>query len=72
MKLSVIALDYDGTVTRNDALGPMVRAAIAVARREGTVVLLVTGRILEDLRRVAGGARTLRPDGCVRSRHAWR
>lgn len=47
MKLSVIALDYDGTVQRNDALDPMVRAAIAVARREGIVVLLVTGRILK-------------------------
>jgi hydroxymethylpyrimidine pyrophosphatase-like HAD family hydrolase len=54
MKLSVIALDYDGTVTRNDALDPSVREAIAAARRAGIVVLLVTGRILDELRRVAG------------------
>lgn len=54
MKLSVIALDYDGTVARGDVLDPSVRDAIALARRCGIVVLLVTGRILHDLRRVAG------------------
>ena len=54
MKLSVIALDYDGTVTRNDTLDPAVREAIAVVRSAGIVVLLVTGRILDELRRVAG------------------
>lgn len=54
MKLSVIALDYDGTIARNDALDPSVREAIAVARTQGIVVLLVTGRILSELQRVAG------------------
>ena len=54
MKLSVIALDYDGTIARHDGLDPSVRAAIATARTRGIVVLLVTGRILDDLRRVAG------------------
>lgn len=54
MKLSVIALDYDGTITRNDALDPAVREAIAAARANGITVLLVTGRILDELRRVAG------------------
>ena len=54
MKLSVIALDYDGTVARGDALDPSVREAIAAARTQGIAVLLVTGRILEELRRVAG------------------
>jgi hypothetical protein len=54
MKLSVIALDYDGTVSRGDVLDPSVRDAIAFARRQGIVVLLVTGRILDQLRRVAG------------------
>jgi hydroxymethylpyrimidine pyrophosphatase-like HAD family hydrolase len=54
VKLSVIALDYDGTVARNDVLDPTVRQAIAAARTSGLTVLLVTGRILEDLRRVAG------------------
>ena len=54
MKLSVVALDYDGTVARDDVLDPSVRDAIAAARTQGIVVLLVTGRILDELRRVAG------------------
>ena len=54
MKLSVIALDYDGTIARNDKLDPSVREAIAAARTRGIAVLLVTGRILDELRRVAG------------------
>ena len=54
MKLSVIALDYDGTIARNDAVGQPVRDAIAAARTAGIVVLLVTGRILGELRRAAG------------------
>jgi trehalose-6-phosphatase len=54
VKLSVIALDYDGTVARGDVLDPAVREAIALARTQGIVVLLVTGRILDELRRVAG------------------
>ena len=54
MKLSVIALDYDGTIARDDVLDPSVRDAIAAARTRGIVVLLVTGRILDELRRVAG------------------
>ena len=54
MKLSVIALDYDGTIARGDVLDPAVREAIALARTQGIVVLLVTGRILSELQRVAG------------------
>lgn len=54
MKLSVLALDYDGTLTRSDVLDPPVRGAIAMARTSGVVTLLVTGRILSELRRVAG------------------
>ena len=54
MKLSVIALDYDGTIAQGDRLDPSVRAAIADARTRGITVLLVTGRILSELRRVAG------------------
>lgn len=54
MKLSVIALDYDGTIARGDVLEPAVREAIGTARRRGIIVLLVTGRILDELRRVAG------------------
>lgn len=54
MKLSVIALDYDGTIAQVDVLDPSVREAIAAARTRGIVVLLVTGRILQELQRVAG------------------
>ncbi len=54
MKLSTLALDFDGTIARNDVLDPGVRQAIAEVRAQGIVVILVTGRILEDLRRVAG------------------
>ena len=54
MKLSVLALDYDGTLTSGDKLHPDVRDAIAEARTRGITVLLVTGRILEELRRVTG------------------
>ena len=54
MNLAVLALDYDGTIAQNDVLDPSVREAIAAARRQGVVVLLVTGRILDELRRVAG------------------
>ena len=54
VKLSAIALDYDGTIARGDTLDPAVRDAIAAARRHGIMVLLVTGRILDELRRVAG------------------
>jgi hydroxymethylpyrimidine pyrophosphatase-like HAD family hydrolase len=54
MKLSVIALDYDGTSTRDDRLDRPMREAIADARRLGVAVMLVTGRRLDDLRRVAG------------------
>lgn len=54
MKFSALALDFDGTIARDDVLDPGVREAIAELRAQDIVVLLVTGRILEDLRRVAG------------------
>ena len=54
MNLSAIALDYDGTIARNDVLDASVREAIAAARAHGIAVLLVTGKILADLRRHAG------------------
>lgn len=54
MKLSVLALDYDGTIANGDTLHASVREAIAAARGRGILVVLVTGRILEELRRVAG------------------
>ena len=54
MKLFSLALDYDGTIAQDDRLDPAVRDAIAEARRRGITVLLATGRILDELRRVAG------------------
>ena len=63
MKLSVIALDYDGTIAVRDTLDPGVRQAIAAARTQGITVLLVTGRSLDELRRVAGGLQFV--DGVV-------
>jgi hydroxymethylpyrimidine pyrophosphatase-like HAD family hydrolase len=57
MKFSALALDYDGTIAMDGALDPHVREAIAAVRRQGIVVLLVTGRRLAELRRVAGDLR---------------
>jgi hydroxymethylpyrimidine pyrophosphatase-like HAD family hydrolase len=54
MRFSVLALDYDGTIARDGALDPDVRMAITEARACGIVVVLVTGRVLSDLLRVAG------------------
>ena len=54
VKLSAIALDYDGTIARGDVMDPSARGAIAAARTKGTTVPLVTGRMLDELRRVAG------------------
>jgi len=54
VKLFSLALDYDGTLTHDDRLDSAVRDAIALARMRGITVLLATGRILEDLRSVAG------------------
>jgi hydroxymethylpyrimidine pyrophosphatase-like HAD family hydrolase len=55
MKLSAIALDYDGTAARDGVLDPDVRQAIGVLRAQGLVIVLVTGRILDDLHRCTGG-----------------
>jgi len=54
MKFSVLALDYDGTIALHGQLDPAVREAIAEVRARGIAVLLVTGRRLDELRKVAG------------------
>ena len=54
MKFGVLALDYDGTIATDGILNSDVRIAIGDARAHGIAVVLVTGRILSDLRRVAG------------------
>ncbi|HET9362680.1 MAG TPA: HAD hydrolase family protein, partial [Vicinamibacterales bacterium] len=63
MKLTVLALDYDGTIARDGEVVPSVRESIAALRSSGTTVLLVTGRILDELRGVAGDLRFV--DGVV-------
>ncbi len=55
MKFEVLAIDYDGTIARDGKLDPDVRTAIMEARARGIVAVLVTGRILADLTRAAGG-----------------
>ncbi len=54
MKFSVLALDYDGTIADQGRLVPDVRTAIAEAQGRGIAVIIVTGRILEDLLDVSG------------------
>ncbi|HEY3600630.1 MAG TPA: HAD hydrolase family protein [Chthoniobacterales bacterium] len=52
MKLCVVALDYDGTIARDGRIEPLVVEAVKEAQASGIVVILVTGRIMADLRRV--------------------
>lgn len=54
MKFLALALDYDGTIAADGVLDQAVRESIAYVRSKGIVVLLVTGRILSELRQVAG------------------
>ncbi len=54
MLLRAIALDYDGTIATNGVVHPDVRDSIKAARQSGLLVIIVTGRILRELRRVAG------------------
>jgi hydroxymethylpyrimidine pyrophosphatase-like HAD family hydrolase len=54
MKFTVLALDYDGTIATDGRMDADVRMAIAEARARGLTVVLVTGRTLDDLRKVAG------------------
>ena len=54
MKFSALALDFDGTIARDDVLDSGVREAIAEVRAQGIVVMIVTGRIVGDLRRATG------------------
>ena len=54
MKLAAVAIDYDGTIAVDGAFDPGARDAIAQLRLHGIAVILVTGRRLDDLKRVAG------------------
>jgi hydroxymethylpyrimidine pyrophosphatase-like HAD family hydrolase len=57
LKLSVLAIDYDGTIARNGVMDTTVRRAIKEVREGGIVTILVTGRILSELRSVMGDLR---------------
>lgn len=57
MRLRTVALDYDGTIARDGRVDPDVLAAIGELRAKGVVVVLVTGRILNDLRCHLGSLR---------------
>jgi hydroxymethylpyrimidine pyrophosphatase-like HAD family hydrolase len=48
--LQAIAIDYDGTLTDTDVPDFEVLAAVREARARGQIVVLVTGRILSELR----------------------
>jgi hypothetical protein len=54
MKFLVLALDFDRTIAQHDVPDPEVHKAISELRGRGIVVILVTGRIISDLRRVCG------------------
>ena len=51
MYCRVIACDFDGTGATNGHPAPEFYAALAAARAQGIVTLLVTGRVLEDVQR---------------------
>lgn len=53
MRYGVLAVDYDGTIAEGGVLSAEVRQALGVTKAAGVTVVLVTGRILSDLRRVA-------------------
>ena len=55
MKFSVLALDYDGTIARDSKTHVTITDAIRDARRQGIVLVLVTGRVLSDLRSLLNG-----------------
>jgi hypothetical protein len=54
VKFSAMAFDYDGTIATDGVMRPLVRAANDIVRQQGMVVLLVIGRRIDGLRRVAG------------------
>lgn len=52
MRYQALACDYDGTIAERGVVTPATRDALARLRSSGRRVVLVTGRILEDLQRV--------------------
>ena len=70
MQLSVLALDYDGTIAQDGVLDPEVRQAILEVRAHGVTVVIVTGRLLDDLRQLMGDLRLV--DAVVAEKSPWR
>jgi hydroxymethylpyrimidine pyrophosphatase-like HAD family hydrolase len=54
MIVHVLAVDYDGTIADHGRVAPATVAALARVRESGRKLLLVTGRMLPDLRQVCG------------------
>jgi hydroxymethylpyrimidine pyrophosphatase-like HAD family hydrolase len=54
--LHALAVDYDGTIAENGRVHEATAAALARVRESGRRVLLVTGRMLPDLRHVCPDA----------------
>ena len=52
MIVHVLAVDYDGTIAAHGRLAPETARALGRVRESGRKVVLVTGRLLPDLRRV--------------------
>jgi hydroxymethylpyrimidine pyrophosphatase-like HAD family hydrolase len=54
MPVRALATDYDGTLASDGVVRAQTWSALERLRASGWQVLLVTGRVLEDLRRVCG------------------
>ncbi|MGH2690031.1 MAG: HAD family hydrolase, partial [Actinomycetota bacterium] len=52
MLVHVLACDYDGTIAPGGVVSPDTRAALARVRQSGRRLVLVTGRMLDELRAV--------------------
>jgi len=52
MLVHVLAVDYDGTIAERGRVAPATAAALARVRASGRKCVLVTGRVLPDLRTV--------------------
>src|ERR671934_1446693 len=52
MLIHVLAVDYDGTIAENGRVTSATASALARVRESGRKLVLVTGRMLPDLRRV--------------------
>ncbi|HSE93909.1 MAG TPA: HAD hydrolase family protein [Methylomirabilota bacterium] len=52
MIVHVLAVDYDGTIAERGSVSPTTAASLARVRASGRKCVLVTGRMLPDLRRV--------------------